>query len=130
MYYFCCRSFRIYEQNLSRKLFRRSSFQISSCSEICQQNFRKNTSKKSIFKVSSSESINKIVEKYLRKNLYFKKLLCVYERNIWNAPLKEFFFFQFTILLVISVIVLNAPLLKCLTSASVNHFLDTPCLFT
>ena len=34
-------------------------------------------------------------------------------------------FLKFTILLVIFVIVLNAPLLKCLTSVSVNHLLET-----
>ena len=28
--------------------------------------------------------------------------------------------------LIISVVVLNAPILKSLTSASVNHFLETP----
>ena len=34
------------------------------------------------------------------------------------------------IVLVIFVVVLNAPLLKLLTSASVNHLPETPCLFT
>ena len=31
--------------------------------------------------------------------------------------------------LVIFVVVLNAPLLKSLTSASINHLLETSCLF-
>ena len=127
MNYFCCRSFRIYKQNLARIRFRQSSFQIGSYSEIYQENFRKTTSKKSIFKVGSFESINKILEKYLRKNLYFRKLFCIYEQSLWNTPVREFFF-QFIIPLVIFVIVLNAPLLKCLTSASVKNLLETPCL--
>ena len=32
--------------------------------------------------------------------------------------------------LVIFVVVLNAPLIKLLVSASVKHLLETPCLFT
>ena len=67
-------------------------------------------SRKSIFKVGSSKSINQILEKYLRRNLHFRKLLFIYEQNIWNAPVKEFFVFQFTIIVVIFVITLNGPL--------------------
>ena len=59
MDYFCCRSFRIYEQNLSRMQFRRSSFWIGSYSEIYQENLRKTISEKSNFKVGSSEFIDK-----------------------------------------------------------------------
>ena len=119
------RSFRIYEKNLSRMLFRRSTFY----SEIYQQKFRKTTSNKSFLTLvvlnlstksmknsckdicileNCSVSINKIPEIYLRRNS----------------------FFHFTILLVIFGIVLNAPILKSLTSASVNHLLETPYLFT
>ena len=63
--------------------------------------FKKTTSKKSIF-VGSSESIKRILEKYLQRNLYFRKLFYIYEQNLWNTPEKDFFFFfffQFTILL-------------------------------
>ena len=71
-------------------------------------------------KVGSPESINKIPEKYLQRNLYFRKLFCICEQNPSNALVKELFF-QFTILLVIFVIVLLAPLLKCSAPASVYH---------
>ena len=91
--------------------------------------FEKTISKKSIFKIGTFESINKILEKYLQINLHFRKLFCIYEQNLWNTPVKEFFFFQFTVLLVIFVIVLNVPLIKCLTSVLVNYPLETPCLF-
>ena len=119
--YLCC-SFKIYEQNLSKTLFRQSRFQIGSYSDIYQQNVRKTTLKKSIFKVGDSESISKILEKHLQRNLHFRKLFCIYEKNLWNTPVKEFFF-RFTILLVIFVIVCNVPFIKCLTSVSVNHLL-------
>ena len=44
-------------------------------------NFRKTSSKKSIFKVGDSESISKIFEKHLQRNLHFRTLLCIYEQN-------------------------------------------------
>ena len=79
-----------------------------------QQNFRKTTSKKSIFRVGDSKSVSKILEKQLQRNFHFRKLFCIYEQNLWNTSEKEFFFFlQFTILLVILFIVHNPPLLKC-----------------
>ena len=62
------------------------------CLEIYQQNFHKTTSKKSIFKVGDSESISKILEKHLQRNLHFRKLFCICEQNLWNTPVKEFFF--------------------------------------
>ena len=68
MNYLCCRSFRINDQNLSGMFFRRSSFY----SKIYQQSLRKTTSKESVFRVGNSESINKIFEKDLRRNLNFK----------------------------------------------------------
>ena len=37
---------------------------------------------------------------------------------------------EFEPCLVTFVVVLDAPLLKSLTSASVNYLLETPCLFT
>ena len=91
------------------------------CLEIYQQNFHKTTSKKSIFKIGDSESISKILEKHLQRNLHFRKLFCICEQiHPWRNS-----FFQFIILLVILVIVCNAPLLKCLASVSVNHLLET-----
>ena len=62
------------------------------CLEIYQQNFHKTTSKKSIFKVGDSESISKILEKHLQRNLHFRQLFCIHEQNIWNTPVKDFFF--------------------------------------
>ena len=44
--------------------------------------------KKSIFKAVSSESTNKILEKNLWRNLYFGKLFCIYERNLWYTLAK------------------------------------------
>ena len=41
------------------------------------QNFRKTTSKKSIFKVGDSEYISKILEKHLQRNLHFRKIFCI-----------------------------------------------------
>ena len=46
------------------------------------------------FKVGSSKSIHKILEKYLRNILHFKKPFCIYEQNLWNTPL--FFSFYHT----------------------------------
>ena len=97
--------------------------------------FEKQLQRNPFFKVGSSESINKILEKYLRRNLHFIKLfcICILFCSVWTKSLKytcEDFFFEFSVLLVIFVIVLNAPLLKSLTSASVNHLKETPCLFT
>ena len=40
----------------------------------------------------SSEFINKILQKHLRRNLHVRKLFSIYEHNFWNAPVKEFFF--------------------------------------
>ena len=48
--------------------------------------------KKLIFKVVSFKSINRILEKYLQRNLHFRKLFCIYEHNLWNTPVDEFFF--------------------------------------
>ena len=79
MNYFCCRRFRIYEQHLSRILFRRSRFWIGSYSEVTTKLIEKQLQKKSIFKVRGSESINKILEKYLGRNLHFRNMLCIYE---------------------------------------------------
>ena len=63
------------------------------CLEIYQQNFRKTTSKKSIFKVGDSESIRKILEEHLQRNLHFrKKAFCICEQNLWNTPVKELCF--------------------------------------
>ena len=90
--YFCCRNLRIYKQNLLRILFRRSSFLIGNYSEIYQKHFRKIISRKSICKVGSSESIKRILEKYLQRNLHFRKLFCIYEQNLWNTHVKEFSF--------------------------------------
>ena len=42
-------------------------------SEIFQQKFQKTASKKSIFKIGSTKSINKVLEKCLRKNFDFRK---------------------------------------------------------
>ena len=68
----------------------------------------KNTCKEICILESFSVSVNKIFEIYLWRNS----------------------FFQFTILLVTFAIDCNAPLLKCLTSISVNHYLKkTPWLF-
>ena len=101
--------------------------------------------------VAIPKSINKIFEKQLQRNPFllqvvlnlstksFKntcKEICIlescslsvnktFEIHLWRNS-----FFQFIILLVIFMIALNAPVLKCLTSASVNHLLETPCLFT
>ena len=121
-----CRGYLYYYQNLLRIFFRQSSFYIGSYSKFYLQNWKP---KKSFFKVGSSESINKTLGKYLQKKLHFRKLFCIYEQNIWNTPVKEFFF-QFIILLVIFVIALNALLLKCLISTSVNHHVVTSCFFT
>ena len=127
-----------YLQDLLRIFFRQSSFWIGSYSKVYLQNFWKTILKKSFWKpllkkpflkVGSSEFINKILGKYLQRNLHLRKLFCIDEQNIWNTPAKEFFF-RFIILLVIFVIALNAPLLKCLVSTSVNHHVETPCLFT
>ena len=138
-----------------------------------QESFWKTILKKSIFKVDDPESISKILEKHLRRNLHFRKLFCIYEQNLWNMPGEELFF-QFIILIVIFVsaktrvylgillkkkcwrniiwanlfgcpyhangiktrlrspvfvIVHNAPLLKLLTSVSVNQPLETQWLF-
>ena len=110
-------------------LFRQSSFYIGSYFEIYQQGFQKITSKKCICKLGSSEFINKIVEKYLGRNLHFRKLLCIYEQNLWNTPVKKFFYSVYHSPCYVCDC-LNVPLLESLTSASVNHFLETPCLFT
>ena len=69
-----------------------SVFKIGTYPEIYRQNSRKTTSKKFIFKVGSSILSTKILKKYLRKKLYFRKLLCIYEQNLWNIPVNEFFF--------------------------------------
>ena len=73
MNYFCCRSSRIYEQSLLGIIVRRFSFY----SEI----YKHNIFEEIHFKVGSSESINKILEKYLLRNFYFRKLFCIYEQN-------------------------------------------------
>ena len=44
--------------------------------------FKKQLQKKSIFKVGDSESINRILEKHLQRNLHFTKLFCIYEYNL------------------------------------------------
>ena len=44
--------------------------------------YEKKTSKESIFKVGSSKSFNKILEKYLQRNFHFRKLFCIYEQNL------------------------------------------------
>ena len=59
MNYFSWKSFQIFEQDLSRILLGDSVFILLAL--IYTQNFRKATSKKSIFKVGGSESINKIL---------------------------------------------------------------------
>ena len=91
--YLCC-SFKIYEQNLSRTLFRQSRFQIGSYSDIYQQNVRKTTLKKSIFKVGDSESISKILEKHLQRNLHFRKLFCIYEKKSLKYTCEWILFFS------------------------------------
>ena len=63
------------------------------CWCIYQQNFPITTSKRSIFKIGSSESIYRILEKYLQRNLHFRKLFYMYEQNPRNTPVMEFFFF-------------------------------------
>ena len=75
-------------------LLRQLSFNISSYSDIYQQKFWKIPSNKSIFKVGSSRSFNKLLEKYLWKNSHFRKLFYIYEQNLWNAPVKEIIFFR------------------------------------
>ena len=57
-------------------------------------------------KVGGSESISKILEKHHQISLHFTKLFRIYEQNLWNILVKEFFF-QFTIFLVIFVIIPN-----------------------
>ena len=57
--------------------------------------------------------------------MHFRKLFCIYEKNVWYTPVKEFCFSVYHTQLVIFVSVRNAPLLKCLTSVSVNHLLET-----
>ena len=37
---------------------------------------------KSIFKVSDSESMSKILEKHLRRNFHFRKPFCIFEQNL------------------------------------------------
>ena len=54
--------------------------------------FEKATLKKFIFKVGSFKSFNRVLEKYLRRNLDFRKIFGIYEQNLWNTPVKEFFF--------------------------------------
>ena len=45
-------------------------------------NFQKANSKKSIFKLHSSKSINRILEKYLQRNLHFRKLFCIQTKSV------------------------------------------------
>ena len=123
---------QIYEQKHWRIFLRQSSFWISSYSEFYHQNLWKIPLKKSIVKIGSSKTNKKILEKYLSRNSHFRRIFCIYEQNLWNTPAKDFFLFLFTIadiLLALFVTVLNAALLKYLTSASVNHLLKTPSLF-
>ena len=61
------------------------------------------------------ESISKILEKRLQRNLCFRKLFCIYEQSLWNTSG--------------GVCDCIAPLLKCLTSISVNYLLETLWLF-
>ena len=35
-----------------------------------------------MFKVGSSKTDNKILEKYLSRNSHFRKLFCIYEQNL------------------------------------------------
>ena len=56
---------------------------------------------------------------------FFVSMNKIFEIHLWKNT-----FFQFTILLVIFVIVPNVPLLKCLTLVSVNHLLENLWLFT
>ena len=126
MNYFYCRRFRIYEQHLSRILFRRSRFWIGSYSEV----------------------ITKLIEKQLQKNQFLRYVvpnlstkslkntweeICILE--ICSVSMNKIFEINLrrhsTILLVyVCVIVLNVSLIKSLTLVLVNHLLETPCLFT
>ena len=38
-----------------------------------------------IFKVGNFKSISKILEKHLQRNLLFRKLFHIYEKNVWNS---------------------------------------------
>ena len=129
MNYFCWRSFRIYEQNLSKILIRRSSFWIGSYSEIYQQSFSKINSKKCIFKVGSFESISEILEKYPQKNLHFRKLFGIYEKNLWITHAEEFFVSVYQTLGYICDCLL-CTIRKMFEIRSVNHLPETSCLFT
>ena len=56
--------------------------------------FKKTTWKKFISNVGDSESISKILERHLQKNLHFRKVFCIYEQNLWNTPVKEYMDFH------------------------------------
>ena len=124
---------------------------------IYQQNSWKIPVQKFIFKVCSSKSINKILEKYLQRNPFlryvvpnlstkFLKNTCreiqilescsasmnkIFHIHLWS---NSFFFFSLPYkvysFLAIFMIFLNASHLKCLISVSVIHLLETPCLLT
>ena len=126
MNYFCCRRFRIYEQHLSRILFRRSRFWICSYSEVMTKLIEKQLQKNQFLR-------------YVVPNLSTKSLkntweeICILEtcsvsmNKIFEIHLRR----HSTILLVyICVIFLNVPLIKSLTLVLVNQILETPCLFT
>ena len=101
------------------------------------------------------KSINKIFEKQLQGNPFLRlvvpdlqiksdnqqytilqnlqTIFSVSMNKIFETHQLKNYFFQFTIegiLLAIFVNVLNTPLLKCLISVLVYHFLQTSCLFT
>ena len=126
MNYFCCRRFRIYEQHLSRIIFRRSRFWICSYSEVMTKLIEKQLQKNQFLR-------------YVVPNLSTKSLkntweeICILEtcsvsmNKIFEIHLRR----HSTILLVyICVIFLNVPLIKSLALVLVNQILETPCLFT
>ena len=53
--------------------------------------FEKQLQKNPIFKVGDSESTSKILEKHLQRNLHFRNLVSIYEQDLWNTPVKDFF---------------------------------------
>ena len=91
------------------------------------------------------KSISKMFEKELKRDLFLRQVIPNHQntgktpgknfafckaflyiwKNLWYTPVNEFFFSVYHTQLFLFVMVWNAPLLKCLTSVSVNHLLET-----
>ena len=118
---FCC-SFKIYnnifQKHLGNPVFRLVAI-LKSTNNIFEKQLQRNPFLRQVIPNLSVKSLKNTCEE-----ICILESLCVSINKVFGIQLCRNSFFQFNILLV--VIVPNATLLKCLTSISINHLLETP----